>query len=424
MVDNNRIRRNEAFLRNIYSRGPYEGRAFVCSPQSVGIAQHPDYDFTISDKPVENWVPWVVENCRRQIEMVEAVGDDAVPCARLSTGTHIYAAAFGCKVHRFPDNNPCAKPLVSTAADADKLETPDIWKTPVLYRIFELAGAVQDELGRDVFLGPPDMQSGFDTASLIWNKTDFLCAMLDDEDSDTVRRLVAKCAELFKTFLIEFRKEFPNCSPCHCPDAWAPPEMGPWLSNDECGAFSTGMFEEFCMPELVDLAETFGGLGMHCCADAEHQFESFKKIPSFYAFNRVAAQQGYSPLLDHFTGATAPVHVLAWVSEEDIEYLVRNAPDGTRFIFNLSGTTIEEAKPWLDKMHALSPRQTSELGQETNQAMRRRRNSATPHGNCWALEHKTGKRPNADKICCKPLELLSLCECSESGTHSCASARS
>lgn len=103
--------------------------------------------------------------------------------------------------------------------------------------------------------------------------------------------------------------------------------MGPWLSNDECGAFSAGMFEDFCLPELADLSQTFGGLGMHCCAKAEHQFESFKKIPHFYAFNRVATKGvGYAPLLDHFTGIEAPVHVLAWIAERDIEYLIRKAP--------------------------------------------------------------------------------------------------
>lgn len=150
--------------------------------------------------------------------MLEAVGDDAVPCAKLSTGTHIYAAAFGCEVYRFPDSNPCAKPLLATA---------DIWKTPVLYRIFELARAVQDELGRGIFLGPPDMQSGFDTAALMWNKTDFLCAMLDDRDAAAVRRLVAKRARLFKCFLMAFRKEFPNCKPVPLPRRLGAPGNGP-----------------------------------------------------------------------------------------------------------------------------------------------------------------------------------------------------
>jgi hypothetical protein len=350
------MHRNEAFLRNIYSRGPFQGHALVCSPKRISIPEHPDYDFTLSDKPVSNWVPWVAENYRRQVALTEAVGDDAVPCAWLSTGTHLYAAAFGCTVHRFPDNNPCALPLVACAADADALEVPDIWKTPVLYRIFELARAVQQELGKDVFIGVPDMQSGFDTAALVWDKSDFLCAIIDDEQKQAVKRLVDKCARLFKEFLVAFRREFPRSSPCHCPVVWAPPEMGPWLSNDECGALSTAVFDEFCLPELVDLATTFGGLGMHCCASAEHQFGRFKQIPGFYAFNRVAARQGYAPLLDHFAGPSAPVHVLAWLPDDDMEMLVRRAPPGTRFIFNKTGVSAEEARLWLAKMRALSPR--------------------------------------------------------------------
>jgi len=347
---------NQAFLRNIYARGAFQGHGFVCLPQLLGITDHPDYDFTISAKPVENWVPWVVENYQRQLSFLDAVGDDSVPCAKLSTGTHIYAAAFGCQVHSFPDNAPCALPFVHSPDEADTVRVPDIWKSPVLYRIFELGHAVQKELGREVFLGPPDMQSGFDTAALVWNKEDMLCSMLDDEHKESVKRLVAKCAQLFKTFLVEFRKEFPQCSPCHCPSVWAPPEMGPWLSNDECGAFSPALFEEFCLPELVDLAGTFGGLGMHCCAAAEHQFASFRKIPNFYAFNRVAARQGYRSLLDHFKGDVGPVHVLAWIPDEDIEYLVRHADHGTRFIFNLAGATLEDAQRWTGKMRNLSPR--------------------------------------------------------------------
>lgn len=360
--------RNERFLRNIYARGPFQGHAFVCSPLGVSIAEHPDYDFTISNQPVKNWVPWVVEDYQRQLRMTGAVGDDAVPCAKLSTGTHIYAAAFGCKVHRFPDSDPCALPFIQSGTEADKLAVPDIWKSPTLYRIFELGHEVQKELGKDVFLGPPDMQSGFDTAALIWNKADFLCAMVDENEKESVKRLVAKCAALFKAFLIEFRREFPNCSPCHCPVVWAPPEMGPWLSNDECGAFSASMFEEFCLPELVDLAVTFGGLAMHCCADAEHQFEGFARIPGFYAFNRVKSKRGYAPLLNHFTGSTSPVHVLAWISEEEIKYLINNAPEGTRFIFNLCGTTVEEAKPWLDRMRTLSPREDRKKTDEVSHA--------------------------------------------------------
>jgi hypothetical protein len=346
---------NESALRNLYT-GASHRPAFVCTPPQIQVYEHPDYDYTTSKKPVSGWLAQVVENYSRQVKYSAALSDDSVPCARLTTGTHLYAAAFGCPVHHYPDSPPAAQPLVSTAQEADKLETPQISGSPSLYRVFELAYLVQKELGPDVFLGPPDMQTGFDTAALIWEKTDFLRAMADPEEKEAVKRLSAKCAQLFKQFLLEFRREFPHCSPCHCPEVWAPPELGPWVSNDECGAFSTPMFEEFCLPELIDLSQTFGSLGMHCCAGAEHQFRSFRKIPNLYAFNRVAASKGYGPILDPLGGPDGPVMVLGWISEDEITQLMAKARPGTRFIFNLLGEPLPAASSWLDRMRAAAAR--------------------------------------------------------------------
>ena len=64
------------------------------------------------------------------------------------------------------------------------------------------------------------------------------------------------------------------------------------------------------------LSDTFGGIGMHCCADAEHQFPGFNKIRNFYAFNRVQSKHGYRPILEHFGGPGAPVHCLAWGADD------------------------------------------------------------------------------------------------------------
>ncbi len=142
-------------------------------------------------------------------------------------------------------------------------------------------------------------------------------------------------------------------SPCHCPGHWVPPELGPWVSNDEVGIMSAEMFEEFCLPELNDLADTFGGLAMHCCADAEHQFSGFRKIRNFYGFNRVEARRGYLPLLEHFVGPGSPVHCLAWVADDVIEQLVTRAPAGTRFIFVKMGGDDDEATLWLERKRML-----------------------------------------------------------------------
>lgn len=356
---NTRIEQNKAFLTNIYRKGPFQGHGFVCKPPLVPPYEGPDNDFTTSDRPISEWVPWAVENYQRKRKLMEAAPSDDVPTCDMSTGTHILAAAFGCPVHRSPDTNACALPLVTTAEEADAVAEPDIWSCPSLYRVFELVEAVRRELGPDVPFGPPDKQTGFDTACLVWEKTGIYTAMLLPEEKDAVKRLTAKCSRLLTRFIQELQKEFPTMSMRGCPGVWTPPDLPPWYSNDECGAFGTDLFEEFCLPELVEMSETFGGLGMHCCADADHQFPLFARIPNFYAFNRVLPSQGksgFDPMLEHLAGADGPVHVLSWISDDIIGKLIREAPKGTRFIFAKLGVDADAATAWLEHMHTLSPR--------------------------------------------------------------------
>ena len=149
----NRTQSNEAFQRNIYAKGPFQGHGFVCVPPYIGICELPDYDFTLSEKPVSHWVPWMVENYRRLAEFVEKVGDDSVPTARLSTGTHIFAAAFGCIVHRFRQQS------LRRSSDRGRGGPPvPEMEVARLSASSSSARLVQKELGKTLFIGPPDMQ--------------------------------------------------------------------------------------------------------------------------------------------------------------------------------------------------------------------------------------------------------------------------
>ncbi len=343
---------NAAFLTNLFLKGPFEGHGIMCTPPGTPSYQSDLGDYTVSERPISEWVPQRVEDYRRQIEYLELEGNHAVPRARLGCGTHLYAAAFGCAVHQSREDNPFALPLVHGAEEADQLAEPKVWEQRPLTRVFELADALRTELGDEVYLSPPDVQSGFDTACLVWDKASLLVAMLTEPDA--VKRLVGKCASLLRSFLGELRKEFPMLSPAHCPDVWAPPDLAPWLSNDECGVFNTACFEEFCLPELVEFAETFGGMGMHCCADAEHQFESFKKIPGFYALHRHAGRRGWNVLLDYFDGPEAPVLVLDSPTVEIIEGLIRQAAPETRFLFGHCAESLDDGKDWLARVHAIA----------------------------------------------------------------------
>ncbi|MEI7902136.1 MAG: hypothetical protein WCK89_17925, partial [bacterium] len=121
---------------------------------------------------------------------------------------------------------------------------------------------------------------------------------------DAVKRLVDKCQALLKQFFAEFMREFPNCNLCHCPNAWGPPELGVWLSEDEAGSMSARMFEGFCLPNLNDLSDTFGGLFVHCCATADHQYGGFRKIHHLRGLNRVFQSPGPRPAIQAFSGQT------------------------------------------------------------------------------------------------------------------------
>lgn len=336
---------NRSFLDNIYRRGPFAGHAYVCQPPWPVQTDRDDY--TISERPVIDFVPGIVRHYETQVQWLQRLGDHAVPVAHVGTGTHLYAAAFGCQVHTYEDSNPAALPIVHNAAEAEAVTEPDLWSCRGLVRVFELAEAVQRELGSEALLGPPDLQTGFDTAALLWEKSDFYLALLTEPEA--VERLVGRCAGLLRTFLSELRRQFPNMVPGHCPRAYVPPDLGWWASNDECGAFSTPLFERFCLPEMVALSEAFGGFGMHCCADAEHQFESFKQIPNFYAFNRVAGKRGWDPLLQHFSGPDSPVHVLGWVDAAQVRRFLSQAAAGTRFIFVYGAPDLDAAARWLDQ---------------------------------------------------------------------------
>lgn len=352
-----RIEKNKAFIRNLYRHGPFQGHALSVN----GVPGEPPLfgglgDYTLSNRPVKDWVPWSVGAYRRRLEFLDEVEHDGVPLAPVVTATHIYAAAFGCEVADMKDSLPMALYKVHSAAEADALQVPDLWSCPTLVRPFELARAVLDELGKDAPIGVPDMQSGFDIACQIWDKTDLYCAMTEEEGAKAVKRLTEKCGTLLTRFLQAWRQEFPTSSPDHCPGNWCPPELGPWVSNDECGAMNVSMFEEFCLPELVEMSHTFGGFGMHCCADAEHQFESFKKIPNFYAFNRVQARRGYQPASDVLGGPEGPVLALAWVGEDDKVKLIREAPAGTRFMFTVGDGTVDGTRREIERLRAVAPR--------------------------------------------------------------------
>ncbi|MHB1357803.1 MAG: uroporphyrinogen decarboxylase family protein [Anaerolineae bacterium] len=343
-----RILRNQRYLADLFA-GPFRGHALIVDPEPPP-AEWPG-DYACGSRPVRDWLPRAVARYESQLKMLEALDDDSVPTALMTTGTYLFAAAFGCAIHIFPDTPAAARPLVYNARAADELTLPDVWTSP-LERVFEFGELLEARLGKQVPLSVPDIQSPFDIAALIWNKEDLYVALYTDPEA--VERLVAKTHQLLANFISALKQRFPQLSLCHCPRAWAPSELGMWLSEDEAGAMSTPMFERFCLPSLRDLSHTFGGLFLHCCATADYQYPSLASLPNLRGLNRVFTEPSPAKAIDTFAGRT--VLMQAWMEEDKLNEMLDLAQPGSRFLFNLPGRPLEEAKPIYERLRARCPR--------------------------------------------------------------------
>jgi len=340
-----RVERNKRFLNNLFT-GPHPGHGIITATEYLPEAPYPGRgDLIFSQLPLEAWVSWHLRDYQARLKRLEILDDDTVPFIRSVTGVEIFPAAFGCPVHIYPEVGqlPMAIPLVSSAEEADRLAQPGL-EGREIQRFFQFAERVLERAGPEVMISVPDMQSPFDIAAMVWRKEDFLLAT--QEHPDAVKRLVDKCHRLLKSFLLEFKRRFPNGTLVNWPYVGVPVELGCEYAEDECGNISAAAFEEFCLPVSEDMSKTFGGLFIHCCAKADHQHANFKKIP-----NLRGLEHGFSSAaVQTFSGHT--VMIVGVDSEETLRANLEAALPGACFLFMTSVGPIEEAKRLHDRLRS------------------------------------------------------------------------
>ena len=276
--------------------------------------------------------------CRKS----ELVRDDRVPYLSNMTGTEVFAEAFGCRVHRPDDTNPFALPLIHTAAEADRLKVPELATSSLAY-LFEIADELYRRGGPDALMKPVDFQSPMDVVSLIWDKSDLFLAMVDAPDP--VRALSEKVRGLIVAFCDEWFGRYGTTFVAHFPDYVM--TGGITMSVDEVGAVSDEMFGTFFRDELVALSERFGGIGIHCCADARHQWSNFRDIPGLKLINhnapptRVARDYVQDSLRFYGPGVAQMPH--GWTPDGPPETWPAQFPEGCRPVFEVKAKDAAQA---------------------------------------------------------------------------------
>lgn len=330
------IRRRKArWCRFLDPRAPSSHMLLV--RQDTGLPArplpHPD---RLADR-----IEWAWMKYQQQLEMVGWLDDDAIPYLDPYSGTEIFAASFGCRVHRPDDSNPFALPLIQGASDISSLAVPDITAEP-LAQLFEIADELRRRAGPDVVMRLPDIQSPMDIAALIWEKSSFYIAAI--ESPEAVRELAAKVRQLLTAFIDEWFTRYGREFVAHYPDYYMP--AGITLSEDEIGAVNPEMFEALFLPELVELSRRYGGLGMHCCADARHQWDGWAKIPDLRLLNIAHKPHVVEEAYTFFADRVPQMH--SWCGDGDPT--TWSYPAGARVVIGASAASADEARRLADEI--------------------------------------------------------------------------
>ena len=282
-------------------------------------------------------VEWAWNTYVRELDRLAWLDDGRIPCLDPYSGTEIFAAAFGCNVFRPSDNMPFALPLIDRTSQAAALRVPSIDVEP-LGSLFAIADELRRRAGPNAVMRLPDIQSPFDIAALIWEKKSFYTALLDYPD--VVQELTAKVEALVAAFLDEWFRRYGLECVAHYPHYYM--RRGVSVSVDEVGAISSRMGAAFVMPELVRLSGRYDGIGVHCCANAHHQWANFSRLPGLRLLNLFGLERPgiLHEAAAYFAGCVSQLH--NW--EEPFSSWLPSMPSTAHVAFEVTVLDEEEAR--------------------------------------------------------------------------------
>lgn len=225
-------------------------------------------------------IDWAKRKYEYEMEISRILDDDYIPSLDVASSTAIFPEAFGAEVFYPKGDMPCGRHFISTPEQSRALKVPKLEDSSLMY-YFDIADELYRFGGKDAILGLPDIQDPIGIAGILWDKAELLCTMLDDPEC--VFELTDKIYGLTTAFLDEWFRRYGNRFCAHYPHYVM--NRGISVSVDEVGIVSPELFRTFFAENLDKLSERYGGIGIHCCALSEHQFENFSKVRDLKLMN-------------------------------------------------------------------------------------------------------------------------------------------
>ncbi|MDR3325591.1 MAG: uroporphyrinogen decarboxylase family protein [Spirochaetaceae bacterium] len=234
----------------------------------------------------------------------ENVRDYGYPNIKPNQGVNIVAAAFGCEQTVNDVADPWVKAFINedNAEAVHTLQTPD----PVNNPVYQHAWRRLDWLQRhsDWPLRMVNVPSPLTTASLIWDYTNFIEALLVCPDE--VHVLMEKVTQAIILYVKEQFKRIKNLySVGHesmCP---VPRCAGVRVSDDTGALLSPSLYREFGVKYNGLISKEFGGIVVHSCGDTHSVVPAMMEIPGLKGLDLTIPQvQNWEAVRDAAAGKT------------------------------------------------------------------------------------------------------------------------
>jgi hypothetical protein len=304
------IERNKTFLRRLWALENGERPGFMIGyvgprvkngrpiPSALFSTEGPD---SVRDRLLDP-----AKLLRAQLDEIDAqcaLQGDFVPSLCPTLGLVGIPSAFGGQVIWWENDLPAVRPAIGDEIEAVyDLPLPSVTDGE-LCRMLDYTRYFIEQNGGRYPIRMSDIQGPLDSAALIMGHNNFLLATYTNPQA--VHHLLQRVTDLTTAFVLTQREIVRSYACEFVPSMfqpWMPDGLGISISNDECVMMSAEMHDEFNVPYLNQLSDTFGGIYLHSCGTWTHQFHSLAHVHNLRGHEFGASEATFEPVLEHFGG--------------------------------------------------------------------------------------------------------------------------
>jgi len=206
----------------------------------------------------------------------KGINDYGIPNIKPNQGIGIIASAFGCEHIVNDEADPWIKPLIreENVNDVYKLEVPDPINNPIYKRAYNRIEFFQSH--SDLPLRLVNVPSPLVTASLIWDYTSFIVAMMIYPKE--VHILMEKVTAATIDYIREQLRRIKNLFTMGHEMWYIPRDLGVRISDDTAALMSPNLYREFGVKYNSLISRAFGGIVVHSCGDVQNVVEPMMEI--------------------------------------------------------------------------------------------------------------------------------------------------